>query len=196
MALAARTTVTKEAIRKLVPALWGKPRIAAYLQSLTEEIQELETAIFAVIDSRLLDNATGARLRTLGKIVGQKNFGWSDDDLRAAIRARIRANLSDGLAQDIKHVAALLAPGVDTKVKDGAEPLTVFLRFLGPITTIRAALVDIQSDTKTGGVRLFVQRPFTFDTFTWKRAADASDPALGWDDGTGFGGAWADTFAA
>lgn len=182
MTLAPRTEITQAAIARLVPALWGKPRIAAILQSWVDEVQELELAIFASIDARLLDNAAGVRLRVLARLVGQRDFGWSDDDLRAAVRARIRANRSDGLSSDVRDVAALLAPGSTFKVLDGAGPLTMVLRWTSAVGLDWRALLDILSDTRPGGVRLTVTRPLTAHTLTF----NATDPAEWW------GADWAD----
>lgn len=176
--------ITADAVQKLVPELWGKPRIAALLQSWTDEVQELEDAIFGVILSRLLDNATGAQLAALGSIVGQKDFGWDENSYRSAIRARIRANRSDGLMNDVIDVVKLLVPGQSFTITNGPDSATMTLTFLESLLIIRAGLENILKDTRLGGVRLNVRRPYSNNVFTRRAYFATNVPALG------YGSAW------
>jgi hypothetical protein len=74
--------------------------IAIYIQ----QIQELETMWFELINERTMDTAVGVQLDGLGDIVGEERFGRNDDDYRVAIKGRIRLNLSNGTAEDIVAV--------------------------------------------------------------------------------------------
>lgn len=184
MALQQRTKISAEAIQKAVPALWGKPRWAALLISYTEEIQELENAIFSVIDSRLLDNATGSLLRVLGKIVGAKDYGYDDETLRAVIRARIRSNVSLGRLKDIREVAELLAPGSPYTICDGLVSGSVVLRWLDDSMTLMGrGLALVLKDARAGGVRLEMTRYLQTEILTYQSTEGVSDPELGWDSG-------------
>lgn len=178
MTLAARTSVTFDGIRKLIPALWGKPRIAAILMSWLNEVQALETAIFATIDARILDNATGAQLRMLGKIVGQANYGWDDVSYRAAIRARVRANLSQGRAIDLWMVANLLAPGA--VVQDGRAPLNARVSWSAPIGVDETAVRQLLSVTRSAAVLLEIFRAGGSNPFTYRSASDPDNSSLGY----------------
>jgi len=89
-----------------------KPRISALLTSYLSRVQELDDVAWDVLISRLLDNATGAQLAVLGKIVGQARIEDDDESYRLRIRTRIRANQSLGHPGDIIEVA-LLAFDVD-----------------------------------------------------------------------------------
>lgn len=185
-----RTTISAEALQRLVPELWGKPRIASYLISLTEEIQELEVAIFGVIESRILDSAIGAQLRILGSIVGQKNFGWDDESYRAAIRARIRALRSTGRLLDVLEVVRLLTPPPFNAftVKRGVNA-SIVVQWLSQIlpNVIDAALRDILKITRPGGVKLLALIPGFDPSFTYKHVGEGDIPALAYDHSATFG---------
>jgi len=179
MSLVRRDQISFEAIQKLVPELWGKPRLATVLLSWTDEVQILEDAIFSVIDGLLLDNAVGPQLALLGRVVGQPNFGWGDDDYRAAIRARIRASRSNGRMIDIKEVVELMTPGVPFKVTPGGNA-SVTLRWLAPPSVIFSALSQILAATRGAGVKIVAFAPEGVHSFTYRDRFDTSDPTLGW----------------
>lgn len=98
-----------EARALIIDQFKGRPRIDGVLRSWVGRVQELETAIFDVIDARILDTATNAQLESLGSLVGEKRLGRSDADFRQAIRLRIRVNRSKGRTVDVLDVATLAA---------------------------------------------------------------------------------------
>jgi hypothetical protein len=105
------TDHARRAILSLNPVFWGKPRIASFVWALTTEVQELEDAIFSVLNLRLVDNAGDAQLAVLGRIVGQPNTGGFDTELyRTLIKAKIRTNRSHGSLKDILETMLLLHP--------------------------------------------------------------------------------------
>lgn len=70
-------------------------------------VQELENAIWATLEGRFLANAVGVDLAVIGDLVGQPNTGLDDDTYRAAIRLRIKANRSQGRAEDVLKIAVI-----------------------------------------------------------------------------------------
>lgn len=193
-----RSDIVLTALQRLSPALWGKPRIAGLLRSWLEESQELEDAVFDMIAARFIENATGSTLRTLGRLVGQKDYGWSESDLRAAIRGRIRANRSDGTIVDVAAVIDLMigaaSPGAGYLITE-QEIATIVVQFAGVLAVNEPALRDVLSAARGGGVKLDLLLPTNSITkvFTYRGAAQTNDPALGWNatpyTGTD-GGAW------
>jgi len=112
MALEHRTDVVEEAVLSLAPPFWGRPRVAAMVVGPALQLQELEDVFWDIYESRLLDNATGARLDILGKLVGAPRRNIADDDLyRLVIKTRIRANRSSGTRPDLRAVLELLGFG-------------------------------------------------------------------------------------
>lgn len=91
----------------LIEQFKNRAVIDGFLQSYVNRVQELEDAIWDVIDKRILDVAVDAQLDSLGSIVGELRLGRSDDDFRAAVRLRIRVNRSKGRAVDVLDVAML-----------------------------------------------------------------------------------------
>jgi hypothetical protein len=88
-----------------------KPRLAALLASYAQEIQELEDAIWAVRLGRFLDNAVGAQLDVIGKLVGEPREGRADNVYRVLITGKIRVNWSLGRPKDvIETVRAVQGP--------------------------------------------------------------------------------------
>jgi hypothetical protein len=76
--------------------------LATYIQ----QIQELEQALFQLIDDRTLETSLGAQLDGLGSVVGEARLGRDDDAYRIAIKGRITLNLSNGTPEDIISVIA------------------------------------------------------------------------------------------
>lgn len=107
-----------------------KPRLAGLVTSYLNRVQELEDAIWSSLIGRLIDNAVGVQLDTLGRIVGQPRSGAMDEPYRARIRARIRANRSNGRPDDILSISITctgLAPEDVTLAERGYASYTVSL---------------------------------------------------------------------
>lgn len=85
-----------------------KANINSVLASYTAMCQDAENMLWDVLLSHLLDNATGGRLDTVGKIVGQPRKGTNDTQYRLYIQARIRVNRSNGKVEDLVGLIALL----------------------------------------------------------------------------------------
>lgn len=98
-------------LARLLGQFKDKPRIAALLQSWLGEVQELENALWDVFINRNLDVATGDLLAKLGALVGQPANGMDDDQYRLFIRARIKANRSNGKARELIAIVLLVNEG-------------------------------------------------------------------------------------
>lgn len=88
---------------------WKNPEgYAAVRASYADEVQELENAIWSIKYSNLIDDAYGASLDKLGRIVGEGRNGRTDPGYRVRIRARIRVNQSFGTPADLLAICRLL----------------------------------------------------------------------------------------
>jgi hypothetical protein len=85
-----------------------KPKIEAFVRALCKQMQPLEVALNALLTQRGIDVAIGAQLDLLGKLVGQEQIDVADTTYRSLIRARIRANRSSGMGNQILLVARLV----------------------------------------------------------------------------------------
>lgn len=115
------------AILKLVPPFWGKPRVASLLRAMVNRVQELEDAGWEVMNAYDVDQADATRLAILGKIVGQINYGWSLETYRAVVRAKIRANQSRGLTDDLCEVIQIATGSTGRVFVRSYAPATVFV---------------------------------------------------------------------
>lgn len=83
------------------------------LKSFLNRVQDLENSIWQVVNAFLLVNSpTGDQLNALGILVGQARLGLSDAQYLWAIRLRIRANRSQGRAEDLISLAVLMLAGL------------------------------------------------------------------------------------
>lgn len=150
--IARKGTIVRDAITKLIPELWGKPRIATWMYGLLVEVQDLEDTVWRVLESRLIDTATGRELRILGQIVGQPNLGpWTDDVYRLFIKGRVRANRSNGRIKDILDVASVVCDAVVGWNWTGGATFEITVE-----TAYPSAVLAILLDTAAAGVDLRV----------------------------------------
>lgn len=130
-----------------------KPRIAALISSFLRRIQELDDAAIEVLIARLIDNAVGAQLLVIGRIVGQPNEGsWDDDTYRLFIKARIRANKSNGHGDDVIDVVNLVE-AADFVLRE-YYPASMFVDFDTVTAASPVILLELARRAKGAGVRL------------------------------------------
>jgi hypothetical protein len=96
-----------EAIDRLPQQFRGKPKIEALLRVLLTPTVALEQASIDLL-TLTLDNAVGESLNIFGRKVGQKQVDVTDTTFRSLIRARIRANKSSGMGNQVLLVARLV----------------------------------------------------------------------------------------
>lgn len=154
MALSRNTRHFHEALLKLVPPLWGKPRAAALLQAFIDRIQAAEDGVWQVLTIRTIDEADTARLDVLGKVVGQPRFDFSDEEYRAVLRAKIRTNRSRGRTDDIIEVVRL-ASQTEEPVVVHHFPHATMWTVPGEVLTAaaRTALLFLLPKARPAGVR-------------------------------------------
>lgn len=82
--------------------------ITLFLRAVLASVQDVENALQQLFRERRIDTAVGEQLDVLGRLVGQKRNGLSDDDYRRYVRARIAANRSNGSYEDLIKVTGLV----------------------------------------------------------------------------------------
>lgn len=180
----------------------GKPRLEGLITAYLNRVQELENAIWSVIVGRLIDHAIGVQLDALGKLVGQRRDGTSDEVFRTRIRARIAANRSLGRPGDLIRVA-LLASALDPSEMFYWElqPATVLVELLELDPAVAPVVVELLHATKGPGIALqllFTQhRESESFTFSDEDNGDVFDSARGFATNetptTAPGGRWIDS---
>lgn len=131
-----------------------KPRLEALLGIYLDQIQDLEDAAWQLATERFVDTAVGAQLDVLGEIVGQERLGLSDDNYRALVRARIRANKSDGKILDIYAVAFAAVGDPSWPIEyDPCYPAAFVLGFGQRILFDEGIVNSLIRDATAAGVR-------------------------------------------
>lgn len=103
----------EEARALLISQYRGKLFIQGLLDSYIRPLQEVEELLWEVINSRILDDAEGVQLDTLGRLVKEIRRGRSNEEYRKGIRVKIKVLRSKGRIVDIIDVASISnAPGV------------------------------------------------------------------------------------
>ncbi len=165
------------AVLKFASWLWGKPRWAALMVGIANEIQELENAACDVINSQRLPNAVGPRLRMLARIVGQPYSGLSEADLRMMVGARIAINRSEGRWSDFVRVLSLLG---QTYRMRSDYPAGLRIELLSNPASPDLVAGALQ-ETAAGGVNVISISGVTNDGFAFDDDASA-DVTGDWSD--------------
>lgn len=157
----------EQGVISLVPAFWGRPRIAALLAAFLDQIQVLEDELFEIIESRELPVADLTRLKVLGKIVGQPRFGLSLEAYRTTIQARALANVSKGRAYDVfAALNVLLGEGTWSLFEVGDA--TLLLSTVDVITAEEVKTLElVLPDVRAAGVGFQLVFATDADTFVW-----------------------------
>ncbi len=163
----ARETNHRAAILALAPPFWGKPRIVSILVAALDQVQRIEDDAWDILELRTLENADLVRLKVLGKLVGQPRLGFDTEDYRALIRARARANRSQGRALDLVEVMAILVGEANFSMTEGGNA-TLYISALTPLSDTDVAKVSvILPDTRAAGVGLQFLWSDDPDVFIW-----------------------------
>lgn len=104
-------THVAEGLKLFTDYIRKQPNATKLTATYLRRVQELEDAIWQVVNSRLLvNNPTGDVLTKLGKLVGQPRGSLTDTDMLVAVKLRILANRSSGLSNDAIKIASTLSP--------------------------------------------------------------------------------------
>jgi hypothetical protein len=92
----------------LIDAFKSRKVIDGVLAAWLKQFQDLERVFWEILQGRGVEDAVGVQLDFLGQVVGEDRLGRSDDELRSAIKLKIRTNRSQGRAEDVLQTAALI----------------------------------------------------------------------------------------
>lgn len=171
-----------------------KPRLAELLCIYLDQVQEAENAAWRCATERAVDTAIGAQLTQLGAIIGQPRLGLSDDNYRPLIRARVRANRSEGTPPDLyKVVRAAMGVESGSGRYDPYPPASLIFWVGAPLAFSHSILHGLLIDSVMAGVRIIsvflTADPSAMLTLGWSGNAPESSAmqGLGWT-GNALGG--------
>jgi hypothetical protein len=94
-----------EAAVDRLPQQFRKPKIEKILRIFCKPMAALEQAFIDLLTKRTVETAEGEQLNVLGRIVGQPQVDVTETTYRSIIRARIVANKSSGLGNQILRIS-------------------------------------------------------------------------------------------
>jgi hypothetical protein len=162
--------VSGETIRKIASLFEG-------------EAQNLEDTIADLIESALLDIASGALLDRIGKSIGVRRFSSSDDEYRKEIRTKILMIRSNGTINEFLEIAVRLFGASNARLQNVYPASAIIDLFEVTVTDTARAKAALESVLPSGvSLESVVSVPTEYFGFE-------DDPnALGFDEGF-----WAET---
>lgn len=163
-----------------------KVRIPAWLTVYLDEVQALEDAAYDVLLKRIFDNASGAQLDALGRIVGEPRRSLDDTSFKIFIRARILINRSTGTAPQILAILALLS--ATTVLFNECFPAAMLLEFTAVPDRDVTLIATLLRQAKAGGCWLGVVAPPIVTSpnlailFEMNSVGDANNASRAWGD--------------
>lgn len=140
------------ALSRLAVQYKSAPLLAKVLGVFTSQVQDIENAVYDTLVGMRLENAVGAQLDVLGRVVGQDRESANDAEYRLRIAARRAANNSIGSAESVYRVFDILLP-THTLAMEPQYPAAFVLNI---VEAVDAALVSMyrifMQDTKAAGV--------------------------------------------
>lgn len=130
---------------------YRKPLVSALLRSWLAEVQAVEDALWQVLTQRAINNAVGAQLDVLGRIVGQSREGMPDTTYRLWVTVRALVMRSNGTVAELSVIAKKLT-SVPLKLEE-YYPAGQQLRAQSGIEAEAGkAMARVFSTAKAGGV--------------------------------------------
>jgi len=150
------TQITDHASRavQLLPRQFRtKAGITALLQSWIRQAQEIEDALWALLQCTL-DTAVGDALDQIGALLAFARGSMNDDDYRVMLRAIVRARQSSGTGEDLLEVIGLMfdPDGITFSTLDGYASWLVVPHAVLPYSSV--SVLRVLQIAKAGGVQL------------------------------------------
>jgi hypothetical protein len=171
-----------EAVSHLIDH-FRKPRWSALVTAITNETQEIEDVLAELLRAFDLEGAVGEQLDFLGKTVGERRDNRDDDNYRAAVRARMLVNASDGKPEQLYAVLLALLPLAAPYLQD-FYPGSMVMAFAGdPGAVTLETIATLLRQARAAGVRLDLEHYDPAGSLMVS-SADTVDLVTGWGSDT------------
>ncbi len=201
MAIVENTQHVNQALGLLVQQFKDKPRVAAFLRALMNQIQKLETVLIELYSERALDTAVGVQLDGIGEIIGEDRLGRSDDAYRIGLRGRIRLNLASGTVEDIYGVLDSCLSGLYGLALEQIFPASILVTITGALPTATATeaarAISLARAAGIGSQMVYGEDLDAASFFFSSGDTEEASAAQGWaDDAQTSGGKFAEALGA
>jgi photosystem II stability/assembly factor-like uncharacterized protein len=171
------------AVGLLLEQLKDKEKLEAFLRALVGPAQELEEVAHDLDTEMRLDNAVGAQLDMIGRIVNLQRGSLSDNDYRTRLRAHIRANRSEGTPDDLLEVLRLMVEGNSLSIEE--YPTGIVMRIADTLSEDPDAIVSELARARPSAVPLHLEYTLADGVDTFRFASGDTEEV---DESAGFGG--------
>jgi hypothetical protein len=174
------TTHVQDALARFMQQYKGRPRFAAYVSALVDQIQDLENAYFDLDFGRSVYGSVGVQLDLLGTLVGISRNGLPDSEYILFILGKIGEDTSDTTIDKVAAVYGILLNSPITQEQD-LYPAGVGLATGSDIDQSLVQIVwEMVQNSLGAGIRLeFLEVFDPVDAFAF---AGSAGTALGFGD--------------
>lgn len=117
MAPLIQTSDYKDFLGLLIQEYKEKPNLKGILEAVGNQCNDIETAIFELIDEYNIDNGSGIQLDIIGKILGLERNGRVDDAYKTLLKIKAEINFSSGTPEAIIKTAQKLYNATDVQIR-------------------------------------------------------------------------------
>jgi hypothetical protein len=180
------TTHAAEAAKLTIDQYKQSVVVAGLIGVLANEVQILEDSIWTVLDNMTLaaQPLVGGPfdiLDKIGALVGQPRNGLSDALYLAAIKLKARVNRSDGLAEDLIQITAILFSGFTYREWYPASWEIDLGATSTDVTSLIALLAEAKAAATAGDLRFYISGPI----WVWDSTTGHLGTATGLKDSVG-----------
>lgn len=106
----------KDFLDLLIQQYKEKPKFKAILEAIGNQCNNIETAIFELINEYTIENGSGVQLDIIGKIIGLNRDGRSDIAYKTLLKIKAEVNFSSGTPEAIIKTAQKLYNATDVQI--------------------------------------------------------------------------------
>ena len=147
-----------------------KPHMAAIMNAIASELQELSDAIYDVMTEIDVNSAVGAQLDLLGKVYGRSRDGYGDEAYRSLLKMQIGINVSNGT---INPMIAIIKSVTDSTKVDMFEDYPAAVSAVVNGGTVNAELLAELESVASAGVDMSIRPIGGDDAFGFENSFDS-----------------------
>ena len=147
-----------------------KPHMAAIMNAIASELQELSDAIYDVMTEIDVNSAVGSQLDLLGKVYGRSRDGYGDEAYRSLLKMQIGINVSNGT---INPMIAIIKSVTDSTKVDMFEDYPAAVSAVVNGGTVNAELLAELESVASAGVDMSIRPIGGDDAFGFENSFDS-----------------------